>query len=575
MSVFRLIAVALLLGLFSIRAHAFPGLLTDWQARYGADSDTGTNAGCQLCHGDANGGSLWNAYGWSLRVAFDQAACDLSGDGTVGSDEAFACIEFLNSDEDAGENDNFAEIAASTQPGWSNGACNELFSDAGVTPGQAAPVSIGALDPPGTPPRTGCDDVDPDPTGPPNSIVLVKTGESIQAAIDSVGENSTILIEPGIYHETGNAMNALNVTKSGLRLIGLGDTDDPVVLENAGSQSNGIVVVPQNRTNCLGCHTTLAPPFTLAEGVDPTPSPMTPVIHGFEIRNVTIRNFVNNGLFTERVDDFKIINVNSVDNTNYGIFPTLSSNGVVQHCTASGADDSGIWIETSVNVRVADNVAFGNVNGFEFSNSDYVTIENNEAYGNTVGIALFVLPELVDERPSSNKWLVRNNYIHDNNKPNTATPGSILAFLPSGFGILQLGVDNSVIRDNVIENNDFFGLAMVDYCLALIGTDFDCSVNVPPAGFDPVPRKNRVVDNEFIGNGTNPDLASPFFFAAADITQFIVGDVGNCYSGNSFSTVFTLGPMPACPGPIRPGLSPMQPIVDPSQPFDPGSGRRP
>lgn len=540
--------VTLCLILIAGQAIAFPQLLNDWNARY-SESTAGATANCQLCHANANGGSPWNAYGWELLLALNTAGCDAGGDGSVSNDEAFACVEFFNSDSDTAEADNLAEIQGDTQPGWRLGECNSLYDEAGITNGQPAPQDIGALDPADSTPVNDCDSGSTDPTGPPGAIVTVQPGESIQAAIDSVGPGSTVFIEPGVYTETANGLNGLNITQSGLRIIGLSDGENGVVLENAGNQRNGIVVVPANRTECMSCHESLAPPFTLKAGVVGDGDSST-AIQGFEIRNITIRNFINNGLFTERVDDFKIVNVHSQGNKNYGIFPTLSSNGLVQNSSAVGADDSGIWVETSEHIRVANNVAYGNVNGFEFSNSDYVIVENNEAYDNTVGIALFVLTDLVDERPGSNKWIIRNNHIYNNNKPNSATPGSLLEFLPAGFGILHVGVDNSVIENNHIEGNDFFGIVIVDYCLALQGTDFDCLVVNPPAAFDSVPERNQIRGNTLINNGTNPDLTSPFFFAAADMTLFVPGDYGNCWEDNVYKTYFGLVPQRSC-GPLN------------------------
>lgn len=551
---------------FAASASAFPQFLTDWRAHYPA-STASDDANCQLCHAGQNGGSPWNAYGWDMVLALESPACDSDDDATVSSTEALDCIAFFNSDEDLGEADNAAEIAAGTQPGWSEGDCNRLFSDAGTLTGQTAPAGIGPLDAPGIGPVTGCDDGGgpDDPGG--AAIVTVRAGESIQAALDAVGPGSTLLIEPGVYNENPGGQNALNVTKSGIRLIGLGDDSNGVTIQNAGGQRNGIVVVPQNRTDCTSCHSTLAPPFSVWPGIVGD-GDMSTAIQGFEIRNITIAGFDNNGLFTERVDDFTIVNVHSVDNKNYGIFPTLSSNGIIQHSSAVGADDSGIWVETSTDVRVTDNLVDGNVNGFEVSNSDRITLENNIARNNTVGISLFTLTDLVHLRPTTNKIIVRNNHVHDNNKLNTGTPGSLLAELPRGTGILVLGVDNSVVEDNLIENNNFFGIAIADYCLGVQGTSFDCLANPPPPEFDPIPERNIFRGNVLNTNGTAPD-PSPFAPFAADITLFVQGDYGNCFSDNTFTTFIPITTFSPC----TPVYTP--PLISPGSLFTPPSQTAP
>jgi parallel beta-helix repeat protein len=297
----------------------------------------------------------------------------------------------------------------------------------------------------------------------------------------------------------------------------------------------------------------MAPPFELLPGVEPGLPDPEPLLYDIEIRGITIKGFNNNGLFTERVDGFKIIDVESVDNRNYGIFPTLSKNGLITHSRATGSDiDSGIWVETSENVLVTHNLAEGNVNGFEVSNSDDILLAHNESRNNTIGAAILLLPDIFDDRPGAKRINLRSNYIHDNNKPNTARPGSILASVPSGLGIIYLGVDDSVVADNWIENNNFSGITVVDYCLAVLGTPFDCSVDPSitlPFLLDQDARNNQVLGNVLVNNGTNPDPSHPFAFAAADLTLLSVDPfAGNCYADNTFTTFFSLfGFLPPCP----------------------------
>jgi parallel beta-helix repeat protein len=264
-----------------------------------------------------------------------------------------------------------------------------------------------------------------------------------------------------------------------------------------------------------------------------------------------MKGFSNNGLFARGVDDFAFVDVHSVGNRNYGIFPVSSSNGIITRSSATGANDSGIWVETSQNVRVTHNLVEGNVNGFEISNSQDILVANNEVRGNTVGIASFFLTDIFDVRPYARRYTIRDNHIHDNNKPNTAEPDAILSIVPPGTGILHVGVDDSTISGNLVEDNDFIGLAVVDYCLVVQGGPFDCSTDPTVAPEFVVlseAANNRIDDNVLHGNGTHADPASPFSFAASDLGLLTAGDHDNCYAGNVYDTFFSLiGVLPPCP----------------------------
>jgi parallel beta-helix repeat protein len=239
-----------------------------------------------------------------------------------------------------------------------------------------------------------------------------------------------------------------------------------------------------------------------------------------------------------------------VGNKNYGIFPTLSRNGVITHSRASGADDSGIWVETSENIRVTHNVVEDNVNGFEISNSTNITIAHNVARNNSVGLASLFLPDIFDERQDSTGYVVRDNLFVNNNRPNTSRPGSILSTVPSGTGILHIGSDEGRFLRNRIQGHDFTGLAITDYCVAVAGGPFDCAADpdISP-GFlaDQEATNNRVRDNVITGNGTNANPEHPFSVFASDVILLTDGDHGNCYSGNQFDTsVSLIGVLPEC-----------------------------
>jgi parallel beta-helix repeat protein len=369
--------------------------------------------------------------------------------------------------------------------------------------------------------------------------IVVKPGRSIQEALDRAQEGTRIYVLSGVYKEGGNGQNALEITKSNIRLVGQTNKKKRAILKSTGNQANGIVVVPleisaaaqpegrvvEDRTDCMGCHSDMAPPFPLHPDVPiVSMNDEDPWLYNVEIIGITIEKFSNNGLFTEHVDGFQIHDVESIDNRNYGIFPTLSKNGAITDCRSVGSDlDSALWVETSENVDVIGNFVEGSVNGIEVSNSDDIRVYDNEMRNNTIGAAILLLPDIFDNRGSAKRIDLRNNWVVDNNKENTARPGSILSFIPKGIGILYVGVDDSVISGNLVEDHDFVGIAISDYCPPFEGTGFDCPQDPTPEEFlfllDQTAKRNRVEDNVLIGNATPPpDPENPFGFAQADLT---------------------------------------------------------
>jgi hypothetical protein len=172
-------------------------------------------------------------------------------------------------------------------------------------------------------------------------------------------------------------------------------------------------------------------------------------------------------------------------------------------------------------------------------------IKKNDVHHNTIGIGLYHpsaagLPPL---QPLSDNgfWKVSDNHVHDNNEPNNAPLGSMSRELPNGGGILVLGVDNVEVTKNLVENNDFFGIAMIDYCIAVDGTSFACDLNTPEV--ETSPDNNQFIGNVLVANGLNAP-PGPFQPFAADILA--IGGTGNCFSDNTATLTIPFPLEPEC-----------------------------
>lgn len=319
--------------------------------------------------------------------------------------------------------------------------------------------------------------------------VIVHAGESIQAAIDAAGPGAVIHIEPGTYAE------AIRVTQPGIKLVGLRDAGAGVVIENPGDEEDGVTVI--------------------STGDD------------FALVDVTVRGFEENGVLLVGVDGFLLAGIVAEDDGEYGLFPVRSSGGVIERCTASGHSDTGIYVGQSADVEVRHNIAFANVNGIEIENSSNVKVIANETYDNVAGVLVVLLPGLPVK--TSTDVLVSGNSVHDNNHPNFAEPGEIEAAVPSGSGILIVGVDRALVEANTVTGNAFTGIAVGSTLLlgALAG--------LPPEAFadiEPNPDEARIRDNVATGNGS----ASPISFLPGVDLLWDGSGVGNCWSGNTFGS---------------------------------------
>ena len=339
---------------------------------------------------------------------------------------------------------------------------------------------------------------------------VIGPGESIQAAVDAAQPGDRIFLRPGTYAQS------VTIDKPGIKLLGLGRRARTggrggAILENPGGEENGITVTGAGA--------------------------------GVEIVKLTVRNFEENGVLLVGVSGFKLSDVVAENDGEYGLFPVLSSNGLIERCSASGNNDAGIYVGQSAHVAVRGSSASGNLSGVEIENSSHIQVSGNESFDNVAGLLVVLLPGLSVK--SSADISVTDNDLHDNNRPNPSTEG-IDAFVPTGSGILIVGTDATDVRANRITGNSFVGIGVANTGLLaqLAG--------VPIDDIEPFPDRVRVQDNTVTGNGGAQPI--PFLPPGVDLLWDGTG-TGNCWEGNVFDSSLDLDLPRGAPSPSLPGCA--------------------
>lgn len=358
------------------------------------------------------------------------------------------------------------------------------------------------------------------------SIVIVRDGESIQAAVDAAQPGDTIMVMAGTYTGT-TGESVVTVQKSGITIMG---TTDAVI--DATGFEYGLMVGDDAPISAAGC-----PPIT---------------VEGFVLKGLTIQNATDTGARLVGVDGYTLSHSRYLDNEEYGPFPVCSRNGEITHNFASGHNDAAIYVGDDVNTVVSYNVAVDSVVGAEIENSLDSVVTHNTFEGNAGGLLIFVganLPMAFTENV-----YVAHNSIRNNNRTNTGS--GAVGGVPEGTGILVFGSDEVTVEHNEITGNDSFGIAITGNFNVFLDP------RIEPFNDDVV-----VQMNEITGNGANPDPLRTFTPGADIIFLPDVFDPGpitgmpgtlllvdpdpsdNCFDKNEFDVDFPPGVVDAFPCP--------------------------
>jgi parallel beta-helix repeat protein len=285
----------------------------------------------------------------------------------------------------------------------------------------------------------------------PTHVVMVKEGQSIQAAIKAAPKGTVIRVMPGTYHET------VYVDKDDIRIIGVIEGGRRAVLDGEKKLNDAILYSGNN----------------------------------FVAENLEIRNYKGNGIMGQAGNNFEIRNNVISQSGVYGIFPQLGQNGIVEHNVVSGIADAAIYVGMSDNILVAYNDVFDSVAGIEIENSRHAIVEHNYVHNNAGGLLAFVTPGLPIK--TTDDVILRHNFVVDNNHANFGAPGSTVSGIPAGTGVLVMAADDVVIEGNVISGNKVSGVIITDHAHAN-------NITVDPQS-DPNSDRVKILDNVMLNNG--------------------------------------------------------------------------
>nr|MBP8098134.1 right-handed parallel beta-helix repeat-containing protein [Arenimonas sp.] len=231
------------------------------------------------------------------------------------------------------------------------------------------------------------------------NVLVVKNGESIQAAVSRAKPGDTVQVMPGTYKET------VYIDKDNIAIVGVIEDGEWPVMDGERKLNDAILYSGS----------------------------------GIRIENMKIVHYKGNAIMGQAGNNFVIRYNWIVDTGVYGIFPEFGKNGLIEYNVVSGIEDAAIYVGMCDNVQVSNNEVFASVAGIEIENSRHAIVENNMVYDNAGGILTFITPGLPIK--TTFDVIIRNNFIVNNNHKNFGAPGSIVSGVPSGTGVIVMAAD--------------------------------------------------------------------------------------------------------------------------------------
>ncbi len=276
------------------------------------------------------------------------------------------------------------------------------------------------------------------------SRIVVRPGESIQAALDSAAPGTTIVVRPGTYAEQ-------------LRI-----TTDDIAL-----RARNVVLVPPTTTVDGTCQEPGATGICVIGDVDGYGGVIEPV-RNVSITGITVRGFGGTAVYAYGADGISSSRSTFLDNGGYGIFARRSSRISFTNNLAVGNESAGFYvgINPDAQLHMTGNRAFRNREGLLLLDTVGGTVAHNRFEGNCVGILL--ASSGAPDQPAAAGIAVVGNDVADS----TLACGPIGDTIPplSGAGIVLAGTNDVLVAGNTVTGSVATGPSGVRSGISVVGT---------------------------------------------------------------------------------------------------------
>jgi hypothetical protein len=259
-------------------------------------------------------------------------------------------------------------------------------------------------------------------------VVVVRSGQSIQAAVDAASPYTTIVV---FGHHNENVA----ITKDGIRLIGRHAT-----LQPPATPLHNACFDPSTPTDVNG--------ICVLGNVDMATGTVIREIRNVLITGFTIQGFSDSGIVAVGAHNAQFIHNVAKDNDEYGITAFSSTATRMLFNRASGAGEAGFYVGDSphANARVVGNQAWDSLFGILIRDAEHGWVVGNRFHDNCVGAVV-----LADAPGPAGMFWFKGNRINHNTKV-CAASGDV-PFPLSGVGVGLVGANGVHITHNVITGN--------------------------------------------------------------------------------------------------------------------------